>query len=369
MSFFDTLKSYRWDDIHSSIYSKTENDVRNALGRNNCTMEDFKALISPAGAPFLEQMAQKSMALTQRRFGKVMQMYVPLYLSNACVNSCVYCGFNHKNDIRRITLSEDQILSEVKAIKKLGFEHILLVTGEHPREAGVDYMRRAIELIRPHFSQISLEVQPLLEDEYKKLIDVGLHAVYVYQETYHQSNYGDYHPAGKKADFRYRLETPDRLGKAGIHKIGLGCLLGLEDWRTDSFYTALHLNYLENKYWQTRYSLAFPRLRPCEGGFQPKMDVSDRELLQLICAYRLFNQEVELSVSTRESPLFRDNVYRLGVTAMSAGSKTEPGGYANHNHGLEQFQISDDRSVEDIASMLKRGGYEPVWKDWETILV
>ena len=368
MSFFDTLKQYDWDSIKESIYSKTDQDVQLALNKTSCTLDDFKALISPAAAPYLEQMARKSMQLTQKRFGKTIQLYVPLYLSNSCSNSCVYCGFSQKNKIERVTLNEDQILQEAKAIKEMGFDHLLLVTGEHQKEAGLDYLIRAIEILRPHFSQISVEVQPMNTDEYQQLMQVGLHAVYVYQETYYQENYKKYHPAGKKADFTYRLETPDRLGKAGMHKIGLGCLIGLEDWRSDLWYTALHLSYLEKQYWKSRYSISFPRLRPSAIGFQPNMEILDRELLQVICAFRIFNQEIELSLSTRESSTFRDNVFKLGITAMSAGSKTEPGGYAVHTKALEQFQTSDQRSPEEVVEMLHKNQYEAVWKDWDKFM-
>lgn len=368
MSFFDTLKQYDWDNIKDSIYNKTDQDVLHALNQASCNLEDFKALISPAAAPYLEQMAQKSMSQTQKRFGKTIQLYVPLYLSNACSNSCVYCGFSQKNKIERVTLNEDQILQEAMAIKEMGFDHLLLVTGEHQKEAGFDYLMRAIEILRPHFSQISVEVQPMSTEEYQQLIKVGLHAVYVYQETYHQENYKNYHPAGKKSDFKYRLETPDRLGKAGIHKIGLGCLIGLEDWRSDLWYTALHLSYLEKHYWRSRYSIAFPRLRPSAIGFQPNMEIMDRELLQVICAFRILNQEIELSLSTRESATFRDNVFKLGITAMSAGSKTEPGGYAVHTKALEQFQTSDQRSPEEVVEMLHKNQYEAVWKDWDKFM-
>jgi len=212
-------------------------------------------------------------------------------------------------------------------------------------------------------------VQPLDQDEYERLIPEGLNTVLVYQETYHQEDYKKHHPKGKKSNFHYRLDTPDRLGRAGIHKLGLGVLIGLEDWRTDSFYTALHLGYLERTYWQTKYSLSFPRLRPAEGMLPPKVEMSDRELVQLICAYRLLNEEVELSISTRESPAFRDHVVKLGITSISAGSKTNPGGYAVAPESLEQFEISDERSPAEIAAMLRRQGYEPVWKDWDNALM
>jgi 2-iminoacetate synthase len=187
----------------------------------------------------------------------------------------------------------------------------------------------------------------------------------VYQETYHRDEYKKHHPKGKKSNFNYRLATQDRLGQAGIYKMGLGVLIGLEDWRTDSFFCALHLDYLEKTYWQTKYSISFPRLRPFSGGLEPKVEMTDRELVQLICAYRIFDEEVELSMSTRESEKFRDNILKLGITTFSAGSKTEPGGYANDEEALEQFEISDERSPKAVAEMIKKQGYEPVWKDWD----
>ncbi|UYQ92764.1 2-iminoacetate synthase ThiH [Chitinophaga horti] len=343
-------------------------DVRRALSRRVRDLEDFKALVSPAAAAHLPQMATLSHTLTKQRFGNIMQLYVPLYLSNECQNICTYCGFSYDNKIKRKTLSGIEILKEVEAIRQMGYEHVLLVTGEAQQTVGVDYFLQALEIIRPHFAHISMEVQPLDREEYEQLIAKGLNTVLVYQETYHEADYRKHHPKGKKSKFDYRLETPDRLGQAGIHKIGLGVLLGLEDWRTDSFFTALHLAYLEKTYWQTRYSISFPRLRPFSGGLMPKVDMNDTELVQLICAYRLCFETVELSISTRESEVFRDNVIRLGITAMSAGSKTNPGGYAVDQQSLEQFEISDERSASEIADMLRRQQYEPVWKDWDVAL-
>ncbi len=367
-NFIDVFRTVSWDDTKSSIYAKTGRDVENALSATRRTLEDFKALISPAAAPYLEQMATLSQQLTQNRFGKVLQMYVPLYLSNECTNICTYCGFSFDNKVRRKTLTEAEIMREVAVIKAMGFEHVLLVTGEANQTVHVDYFKKVLALIRPHFAHISMEVQPLDLPDYEQLTPFGLNTVLIYQETYHEEDYKKHHPKGKKSNFEYRLDTPDRLGQAGIHKMGLGVLIGLEDWRTDSFYTALHLDYLERTYWQTKYSLSFPRLRPFSGGLEPKVEMSDRELVQLVCAYRIFNEEVELSISTRESPAFRNNIIRLGITAISAGSKTNPGGYAVEPESLEQFEISDERSPQEIAAVITSQGYEPVWKDWDTAL-
>lgn len=367
-SFTDIFKQHNWQAVSQSIHSKTKKDVEQALNTSSRSLEDFKALISPAAAPYLEQMAQISQQLTQKRFGKVIQMYVPMYLSNECNNICTYCGFSYDNKVRRKTLSSMEVMEEVAAIKGMGYDHVLLVTGEANQSVHTDYFKKMLDLIRPHFAHISMEVQPLDLEDYQELTPYGLNTVLVYQETYHEEDYKKHHPKGKKSNFQYRLETPDRLGQAGIHKMGLGVLIGLEDWRTDSFFTALHLSYLERRYWQSKYSISFPRLRPFSGGLEPKVVMNDRELVQLICAYRIFNEEIELSISTRESVSFRNNIIKLGITSISAGSKTNPGGYSVEPASLEQFEISDERSAKEIAAMISLQGYEPVWKDWDLSL-
>ncbi|PST83057.1 2-iminoacetate synthase ThiH [Pedobacter yulinensis] len=368
--FTALFDSYNWEEVKVSILGKTANDVERALARSKRSLEDFKALISPAAAPYLEEMARQSQELTRQRFGRTIQMYVPLYLSNACQNICTYCAFSLDNKIPRKTLDAAGILAEAAVIRQMGYEHVLLVTGEANLTVGVDYLQRALRLLKPHFSQLSMEVQPLDQSDYEVLIPEGLHAVLVYQETYHRDNYRKHHPKGKKSNFNYRLETPDRLGKANVHRIGLGTLIGLEDWRTDCFFTALHLRYLEKTYWQTRFSVSFPRLRPIELEGQPSpltfdTHMSDRELVQLICAWRLFSSELEISLSTREEQRFRDHVIGLGVTSISAGSRTSPGGYTAPAQELGQFEISDERSPAEIAEMIRKRGYEPVWKDWD----
>jgi 2-iminoacetate synthase len=366
MSFLHEHKKYDWDDVRLSIYAKSDVDVKRALSKTTLNLEDFKALISPAAEPYLEQLAQRSFALTRKRFGHTMSMYIPLYLSNLCANACTYCGFSMENKIKRKTLNEDEIEDECRVIKSMGFDNILLVTGEHENKVGMKYFKQVIRAIKKHFSYLAMEVQPLNQNEYAELKLCGLDAVMVYQETYNRRTYAEHHLRGNKMDFDYRLETPDRLAKAGVDKIGIGSLIGLEEWRTDCFFVAAHLQYLERHYWKSRYSISFPRLRPCEGALQPKSVMTDKQLVQLICAYRLFNNEVELSLSTRESPTFRDNVYSLGITSISAASKTQPGGYANEEEELEQFTISDERSAERVAQSVKQAGMEPVWKDWHS---
>ncbi|MBI4947376.1 MAG: 2-iminoacetate synthase ThiH [Bacteroidetes bacterium] len=367
-TFNNIIKTYDWKEVQQSILSKTAKHVEQALANPKHNLEDFKALISPAAAPYIEKMAQISQMITQKRFGKIIQLYNPLYLSNECSNCCKYCGFNAANRIKRITLNNEQILKEAAVLKSWGFDHVLLVTGESSAKAGFDYLKNALKLVKPMFSHISMEVQPLKKNEYEELVSLGLNTVYIYQETYCKESYNEYHPSGVKADYNWRLETPDRLGSAGIFKTGLGILIGLEDWRADSFFTALHLDYLEKTYWQTRYSVSFPRLRPAKGIIEPKVQMSDKELVQLICAYRIFNEEVELSISTRENPKFRDNIIKLGITAMSAGSRTNPGGYSTTDDSLEQFVIADERATGEIVEIIKKQGYEPVWKDWDRTL-
>ncbi|WP_406732288.1 2-iminoacetate synthase ThiH [Vibrio scophthalmi] len=366
MSFVDRFNQLNWDDISLSIYAKTATDVERALAKPRRDLEDFKALISPAAEPYLEQMAQQSFALTRKRFGHTMSLYIPLYLSNLCANACSYCGFSMENRIKRRTLTEDEIEAEVAAIKAMKFDSVLLVTGEHETKVGMNYFRKMLPVIKPSFNYLAMEVQPLAEQDYAELKTLGLDAVMVYQETYHPSTYAQHHLRGNKTKFEYRLETPDRLAKAGIDKIGIGALIGLEEWRTDCFFVAAHLDYLERRYWKTRYSISFPRLRPCEGGLQPKSVMTDKQLVQLICAYRLLNSEVELSLSTRESEVFRDNVLPLGITAMSAASKTQPGGYALEDSELEQFEISDERSASRVEAMIRSKGFDPIWRDWHS---
>lgn len=368
MSFVEQINRYNWQDVQESIASKSAKDVEIALHATHPTLEDFKALISPAAENYLEEMAQKSHQLTLQRFGKTIQLYAPLYLSNECQNICTYCGFSLDVKIDRKTLTDKEILDEVAVLKSYGYDHVLLVTGEANKTVGLEYFKNAIELIKPFFSHIAMEVQPLNQDEYETLIKLGVNTVLVYQETYNKENYKIHHPKGKKSNFDYRLDTHDRLGRAGIHKMGIGVLIGLEDWRTDSFFAAAHLDYLEKKYWKSNFSISFPRLRPCAGGVELKSVMTDKQLVQLICAYRIFNQEVELSMSTRESETFQNNIIKLGITSISADSKTDPGGYSNPNVNLEQFEIHDKRSTADFIQAIKDQGYEPVFKGWDPVL-
>ena len=367
-SFYDTIKDLDWEEIRDSIYSKTRLDVEKALNAKNPSIEDFKALVSPAAKDYLEPMARMSREITQRRFGKTIQFYVPLYLSNECSNHCIYCGFNHNNPIERKTLTDEEIIEEIKAIKKMNMDNVLLLTGEHPSNVGVDYIENAVKLCRPYFSTINLEVFPMKEDEYARLIKAGINSVYVYQETYHEKMYKHYHPKGMKSNYQYRLETPERLARAGIHRVGFGALIGLEDWRVEMVFMAMHLKHMTKNYWRTKYAVAFPRIRPAEGGYKPNFIMSDKEYAQTIWAYRLFDNDIDISMTTRESKEFRSNFVSLGITSMSAGSKTEPGGYSKPNNELEQFHINDNRSEKEMEDMVKEQGYEVIYKDWDRIL-
>ncbi|MCH7370943.1 2-iminoacetate synthase ThiH [Aeromonas sp. MR16] len=353
-----------------SIRAKTARDVELALANPRRGLDDFMALISPAAEPFLPQMAELAERLTRQRFGNTVGFYVPLYLSNLCANDCSYCGFSMSNRLKRKTLNSEEIERECLALKTRGFDSVLLVTGEHESKVGMDYFREHLPQIRRHFSTLAMEVQPLSQAEYAELKTLGLDAVMVYQETYHAPAYARHHLRGNKQDIAWRLATPDRLGRAGIDKIGLGALIGLSpDWRADSYFVAEHLAWLERHHWQSRYSLSFPRLRPCTGGLQPEVTMTDRQLVQLICAWRLLSPTLDLSLSTRESPAFRNGALRLGITQMSAESRTQPGGYAEGDEEeLEQFAIHDDRSVGDVANAVRQAGLQPVFKDWEPFL-
>lgn len=366
--FSEELTKYDWDETTRFIASRTATDVRVALRKEHLTIEDFMALVSPAAEPFLEEMAQLSHRYTLERFGKTISMYIPMYVSNACANACVYCGFNHNNPLKRVTLTMDQVRAECEAIRELGpFENLLIVSGEHPRINGVDYIEEVLRTVRPYFNNLTIEVGPMSAEQYERLTHAGLNGVVCFQETYHRENYRKYHPKGMKSIFDWRVNGFDRMGQAGVHKIGMGVLIGLEDWRTDLTMLARHLRYLRRNYWKTKYSVNFPRMCPAEGGYQPKVVMSDRELAQVTFAFRIFDHDVDISYSTRENPTFRANMMKLGVTSMSAGSKTEPGGYRSTPDALEQFEVSDPRSPKAVTEEIRRSGYEAVWKDWDKI--
>lgn len=366
--FSEELLKYNWDDTTAAIAAKTAADVERALQKDRCNVDDFMALISPAAEPYLEQMARLSRKYTEARFGRTMSMFIPLYITNSCTNSCIYCGFHVANKMRRTILTPEEIVQEYKAIKRLGpFENLLIVTGENPAKAGVPYLAKALDLAKPYFANLKIEVMPLATEDYKELTHHGMNGVICFQETYHRENYKTYHPRGMKSNFEWRVNGFDRMGQAGVHSIGMGVLIGLEkEWRTDLTMMARHLRYLQKRYWRTKYSVNFPRMCPAEnGGFQPNCIMTDRELAQLTFAMRIFDHDVDISYSTRERADYRDHMATLGVTTMSAGSKTEPGGYFTYPQALEQFEVSDPRTVDEVVAGLRRVGVEPVWKDWD----
>ncbi len=366
MSFLAYLQKLDREKLKLRLYSTSKRDVEKALISPSGSLDSLLALLSPAAEDFLEEMAKRSSILTRQRFGANVGMYLPLYLSNLCANECDYCGFSMSNKLKRVTLRLKDIDAEMEVIKQTGYDSILLVSGEHETKVGIDYFKSVLPRVKQHFSYLAMEVQPLKESEYCDLVGLGLDAVMVYQETYNPDTYAKHHTRGKKQDFAYRLDTPERVARAGVDKIGIGVLLGLDDWRLDALLLGHHLSYLESRYWRSRYSVSLPRLRPCTGGITPKVELTDKGLVQLICAFRLFNQQLEISLSTRESAQLRDNLFELGITNISAGSSTQPGGYVNPSSQLNQFDISDERSALEVSAAMKAKGLNPVWKDWES---
>jgi 2-iminoacetate synthase len=346
--------------------------------------EDFAELISPSVD--LEELAQRAHEVTLRHFGRTIRLFAPLYLSNECINICKYCGFSRDNSILRLTLTPEQVEAEARYLYGEGFRHILLVAGEHPHFVSNNYLRQCVTLLRPDWHSISLEVGPMETDDYRPIVEAGAEGLVVYQETYDRQMYAALHRSGPKTDFDWRLETPERAYAAGFKRIGVGALLGLSDWRQEAMALATHVKDLLKHCWQAQITVSVPRLRPAAGGFQPPIHVSDRDLVQLVCALRLRFPEVGIVLSTRESEKLRNGLVKLGVTMMSAGSHTEPGGYTGQGknalhltkagrlissegeHASEQFEIADSRSPAEVARVLEDLGYEPVWKDWEAVL-
>ncbi len=365
MAFYDEIKGYHWEQIKRKIYSCTRADVERALGTGHLGLDEFISLLSPAAETFLEDVAQRAHRLTEQRFGRVINLFAPLYLSNVCTNSCVYCGFNVRNPVERLTLTVEQAEAEGKYLNDKGFRHLLLVSGEAPKTVTLGYLSTVVKKIRPLFGSISIEIYPMKTSAYEKLIDQGVDGLVVYQETYNENRYAEVHPAGKKRDYQWRLETPERGGEAGFRRIGIGALLGLSDWRIEGFYLALHGRYMLRHYWKSHLTISFPRLRPAAGGYQPPHPVTEANLVQLLTALRLMLPDAGLILSTRESPYVRDHLIPLGVTSMSAGSRTDPGGYSHAAEAEAQFEIADHRTPRQIAEVIKQKGYEPVWKDWD----
>ncbi len=365
MSFLDEFKKHDPKEVLDRIMSRTAQDVERALQAERPGIEDFEALISPAAEDYLEPMAERSHRNTLQRFGNNIQMYVPLYISNECTNGCVYCGFNANNPVTRKTLTLEEVEQEAMALHRQEFRHVLVLTGEAPNAVRNEELAAAIRKIRPLFSSISIEVYPMDVAGYREMVEAGVDGLTIYQETYDPDLYKELHLFGKKRDFEWRLGTPERGGEAGIRRIGIGALLGLGNFYLETFFTGLHALFLAHRYWRSQVSVSFPRIRPAEGGFAPRYTVTDRQMVQGICAMRLLLPDCGLTLSTRESARFRDNLIPLGVTQMSAGSSTAPGGYSHKDEGTGQFNIDDDRSPEEMSRVIRAKGYEAVWKDWD----
>jgi 2-iminoacetate synthase len=374
-----------------AVMSFTET-LRNLPLRRSELIRRFERLIASVSDAEFEQLAQRARALTLRYFGRTMRLFAPLYLSNECINNCRYCGFSRDNPILRVTLDLEQVNAEAAHLAREGFRHVLLVAGEHPKFVSQGYLAHCVRDLVPLFPSVSIEVAPMETPEYAQIVAAGAEGLVVYQETYNRETYAQMHTSGPKCDFDWRLDAPVRGYEAGFRRIGIGALLGLASWREEAIALAAHLEYLLRHCWQAQLSVSLPRLRPAAGGFQPGHPIDDRHLAQLVCALRLTFPQVGIVLSTRESPRLRDALSSLGVTMMSAGSHTEPGGYTRQGIGdlhltvrgrrvaaenasapgaqaEHQFEISDNRSPEEVAQSLRGRGFEPVWKDWDAALL
>jgi 2-iminoacetate synthase len=392
VSFVREFNALPLDDLLSCSMEATPLQVREALDKPRPALADFARLISPAAGPSLEEMARRSQALTRRRFGHVIRLFAPLYLSNECVNNCKYCGFSRDNPIVRVTLSVEEVLREARALREQGFRNLLLVAGEHPKFVSGPYLADCIRALHAEVPGIALELGPMETEDYLPLVQAGADGLVVYQESYDRAVYAEMHTAGPKRNFDWRLETPERAYAAGFRRLGIGALYGLGDWRREAISLAAHAEYLSRYCWKAQLTVSLPRLRPCAGEFQAPAPMSERDLVQLVCALRLLLPDAGLVLSTRESAGFRDGLIPLGITLISAGSHTEPGGYTgagreklHHTQrgrivelaegasewatgATGQFDTADQRSPGEMAAVLRRLGYEPVWKDWDAAL-
>jgi 2-iminoacetate synthase len=313
-------------------------------------------------------MARKAHQLTVQYFGRTIQLYIPLYISNYCANACVYCGFHRDNKIRRKKLSLEEIEGEARALAATGMRHLLLLTGEAPAVTPIEYLEDAVRLLKKHFASVSIEIFPLDEPDYRRLKEAGVDGLTLYQEVYDEQRYALVHPAGRKADYQYRLEAPERGARAGFRMVNIGPLVGIGEVRSEVFVSGLHARYLQDSYLQTEISLSLPRMNPAEGGYQPEYVADDRTFVQFMTALRCFLPRLGLTISTRECAAFRDNLIPLGATRFSAGSCTGVGGYAEgEDAGSPQFAITDERSVAEVVEAIRAAGYQPVYKDWDHI--
>ncbi|MDG1890458.1 MAG: 2-iminoacetate synthase ThiH [Verrucomicrobiota bacterium] len=395
VSFVDRFHQLPLRSWHEACLNRPSEEVLKAIEGTVPGIRRFLALISPAAEGHLEAICHCSRSITQQRFGKVIRLFAPLYVSNECINNCSYCGFSRDNPILRVTLKPDEVIREAKALLDQGFRNILLVAGEHPKFVSTGYMEACLRELRNRVPGLSLEVGPMETEEYRPLVKAGAEGLVVYQETYDSSVYQAMHTAGPKKDFDWRLETPERGYRAGFRRLGIGALFGLADWRSEAIALAVHAQHLLKTCWKAQITISFPRLRPCAGSFEPLTQLSDIHLVQLVAAFRICFPDVGLVLSTRESASLRNGLMPLGITLMSAGSHTEPGGYTgagkeNIHQTLQgrivklsdeddspqedlqatgQFDIADERSPEEMAQQIRELGYEPVWKDWDTAIL
>jgi 2-iminoacetate synthase len=365
-SFLDEISQWPPQRVRDAVYGSDPDAVARALSCERPSTADLAALLSPAAEPHLELLARRAEALTRRRFGRAMQFYVPLYVSSYCTNGCTYCGFNCRNRVRRQRLTLDQAEREARYLADEGFQHLLLVSGEDRSGVPVAYFEDLARRLSRCFASLSIEIYPLSSDEYASLARAGVDSLTIYQETYDRERYPAFHPSGSKRDYGSRLDAIERGARAGVTFLGIGALLGLSDWRVDSFYVALHGRYLQRRYWRRHVSVSFPRMRAAAGAMAPEFPVSDQGLVQALCATRLFLPDAGLVMSTRESARFREHVLPLGVTRISAGSRTTPGGYADSGTEAEgQFEVQDHRPLDEVMDAVRRLGFDPVCKDWD----
>ena len=364
MSFLSIIKKYEKIDIEKVLNQKRPSDIKSALSKDALTANDLLSLISPAADSYLEDIAQKAHRLTLSNFGKAIQLYTPIYISNYCDNRCIYCGFNVDNKQERKKLNSSEIEKEAKYIASTGLRHILILTGDSRRYSPLSYIKDVIKILKKYFDSISIEIYPLTEKEYVSLIEEGIDGLTIYQETYNREVYDTVHVSGPKKDYTLRLDAPERALLKGMRTVNIGALLGLSKWQEDGFLTGLHAEYLQNKFPSAEISISLPRIRPQTEDYRPEHQVDDKDITKLILAFRLFLPRVGITISTRENAALRENLLPLGVTKMSAESTTAVGGHTFNDKNLEQFAISDKRTVSEIRELLLRKGYQPVSKDW-----
>lgn len=365
MTFIDNIEKIDPNMLLANTKDCSEEAVREVLRKDKLDLNDFAILLSDSAAKIVEELAQKANIQTLRNFGRTITMYAPLYLNNECDNHCAYCGFSQKLEGKRTSLSVEEVMAEAKILYEKGFRHILLVSGEKRDKITQEYLKEVISKLHKQFDSISIEIFPLEEKEYHELFKAGADGLAIYQEAYDKNVYKKFHLAGPKSNYNFRLLTPERAGRAGFSKISIGTLLGLSNWKEEAIYLGLHAQYLKKAFWRSQISVSFPRLKTSAADFKVPFEVSDRELVQLICALRLFLPTIGLTLSTREDHELRDNLIPLGITQMSAESKTNPGGYGNIGETGKQFEVSDKRSLQEVAASITNKGYEPVYKDWD----